>query len=81
MPTGGKPRTKKPARKSAKKPAAKKPARKPAKKTVKRSSNLGDKTVPELRTIARRTKARQTNKDGTTKTKSELLRSIRAAKK
>ena len=74
MTTGGKP-AKKPVRKSSKKPS-----RKSAKKPV-RKMELANKTVPQLRKMAKSSKARQTNRDGTTKNKSQLMASIRAARR
>lgn len=41
---------------------------------------LSEKTVVELRKMASRHHVRQTNKDGTTKNKAELLRALHAKK-
>lgn len=64
-------------RKKAKSTKPKKP-KKPVHK--KRSGDLSDKTVVELRKIAKSCGAKQTNPDGSTKTKQQLKSSINRAK-
>ncbi len=65
----------------AKKPKSSKPKTGPKKpKTKKRSGDLSDKTVVELRKIARSCGAKQTNPNGSTKTKTQLKASIQRAK-
>ncbi len=63
-----------------KKPRTKKPSKpsKPAHR--KRSHDLSDKTVLELRKIAKTCGAKQTNPDGSTKTKQQLKSAINRAK-
>lgn len=90
MPTGGsisggaKRKARKPASKKRaapkRKPAARKTKRKPASKSAS-TKPLGSKTVVDLRKMAKRVHARQTNKDGSTKNKTQLMASIRTAKK
>lgn len=42
---------------------------------------LSDKTVPQLRSMAKRMGVKQTTSDGSTKNKSQLVRSIQAKRK
>ena len=87
MPTGGS--VNGGARHGARKPASKrkpagkrKPAtKKPKSKTSTKSAPLSGKTVVQLRKMAKRSGAKQTNRDGSTKNKSQLMASIRASRK
>lgn len=51
-----------------------------ARHAKKSSPSLADKTVQQLRAMARRSKVKQTKSDGSTKNKKELIASIKRAK-
>lgn len=73
MTTGGKVKSKK--------TVAKKPADKKSKPAAKKASNLGDMKVLELRKLAKASDVKQTNPDGTTKNKKQLVDGLKRAGK
>lgn len=75
--TGGAKR--RPATKKRAAPKRKPAAKKPKRKSASAAKPLSSKTVVQLRSMAKRVKAKQTNRDGSTKNKSQLMASIRAA--